>query len=68
MSRTRSGVKCAACKRRIPTHEPDVMLRRLDLEHVRYYHTRCTDSALALATEAPQVWLMTVRHVEVEAN
>ena len=59
----RSKIRCAACKKGIPDHEPDVELRRLDGEQRRYYHTRCTAAALALVTEAPEVWLMSVRHL-----
>jgi hypothetical protein len=61
-------IRCAACTRRIPDHEPDVELRRLDSEQRRYYHARCTEAALQLVTEAPDVWLMSVRHVEEMAN
>jgi hypothetical protein len=61
-------IRCAACKKRIRGHEPDVELRRLDGEQRRYYHTRCTGAALELVTEAPEVWLMSVRHVEEMAN
>jgi hypothetical protein len=64
----RPRIRCAACKRRIPDHEPDVLLRRLDGEQHRYYHTRCTPAALALVTQAPDVWIMSVRHVEEMAN
>jgi len=65
---SRSRTKCAACKKQIPDHEPDVMLRRLDGELRRYYHTRCTGAALELVTDAPEVWIMTVRHIEEVAN
>ena len=65
---TRPKIRCAACKKRIPAHEPDVVLRRLDSESRRYYHTRCTSAALELVTEAPDVWIMSVRHVEELAN
>jgi hypothetical protein len=65
---SRSRMKCAACKKRIPDHEPDVVLRSLDGERQRYYHTRCTGAALELVTEVPQAWLMTVRHIEEVAN
>jgi hypothetical protein len=63
-----SKIKCAACRKRIPDHEPDVLLRRLEGGVSRYYHTRCTGAALELVTEAPDAWLMTVRHVEKMAN
>ncbi len=65
---SRSKAKCAACKKRIPDHEPDVMLERFDSERRRYYHTRCTSAALELVTEAPDVWIMSVRRVEELAN
>jgi hypothetical protein len=61
-------IRCAACKKGIPGHEPNVELRRLDGEQRRYYHTRCTGAALELVTKAPEVWLMSVRHVEEMAN
>jgi len=67
MSRPRA-IRCAACKRRIPAHEPDVVLRRLDGERRRYYHTRCTAAALELVTATPRAWLMTVRHIEEVVN
>jgi hypothetical protein len=44
------------------------MLRRLDGERRRYYHTRCTAAALELVTATPEAWLMTVRHIAEEAN
>ncbi len=65
---SRSKIKCAACKKRIPESDPDVMLRRLDAERVRYYHTRCTEAALELVAGAPEAWLMTVRHVDEALN
>jgi hypothetical protein len=66
MSRPR--IRCAACKKRIPESEPDVELRCLDNEQRRYYHTRCTSAALELVAGAPEVWIMSVRHVEEMAN
>jgi hypothetical protein len=64
----RPKIRCAACQKRIPDHEPDVEVRRLDSEQRRYYHTRCTSAALQLVAGAPDVWLMAVRHVEEMAN
>ena len=61
-------IRCSACRKRIPDHEPDVVLRRLDGGVRRYYHTRCTRAALELVAETPAVWRMTVRHVEEMAN
>jgi hypothetical protein len=65
---TRPKLRCASCKKRIPESEPDVVLRRLDGGRERYYHTRCTAAALKLVAEAPEVWIMSVRHVEEMAN
>ena len=66
MSRPR--IKCAACKKRIPDSEPDVVLRRLGGGGRCYYHTRCTPAALELVVQVPDVWRMTVRHIEEMAN
>jgi hypothetical protein len=65
---SRPKIRCRACRKRIPDHEPDVMLRQLDGGRRRYYHTRCTGSALKLVVQVPDVWRMTVRHVEELAN
>jgi hypothetical protein len=65
----RSRIKCSACKKRIPDHEPDLILR--DLENggrPRYFHTRCGEAAYATVTENPSAYLLTVRHVEEVAN
>ncbi len=80
MSSTRSNIKCAACKKRIPDHEPDLVLQDLEAKpggarrRPRYFHTRCGDAAYAAyaayvaASEKPGVYLLTVRHVEEMAN
>lgn len=59
---------CAACKKRIAESEPDLELRRQDDGRCRYYHTRCMTAALEVVARAPEVWLMSVRHVEERAN
>jgi hypothetical protein len=64
----RERVRCAACKKRIAASEPDLELRRLDDGRRRYYHTRCMAATLEVVARAPEVWLMTVRHVEEMAN
>jgi hypothetical protein len=64
----RPRIKCAACGKRIPESEPDVVLRRIEGATRRYYHARFTAAALELVTEAPEAWLMTVRHIEEMAN
>jgi hypothetical protein len=68
VSMSRPKIRCSGCRKRIPDHEPDVMLRQLDGGRRRYYHTRCTGAALELVTGNPAVWRMTVRYVEEMAN
>ncbi|MDP9474797.1 MAG: hypothetical protein M3R38_03755 [Actinomycetota bacterium] len=64
-----STIRCAACKERIPDHEPDLVLRDLDNGgRARYYHTRCGGAAYAAVTERPSVYRLTVRHVAGAAN
>ena len=65
---SRPKIRCSACRKRIPDHEPDVVLRRLEGGVRRYYHTRCTRAALELVAETPAAWRMTVRYVEEMAN
>jgi hypothetical protein len=65
----RETPKCKGCGRRIPKHEPDLMLRRLDGEARRYYHERCIASAYAkVSASRPDAWVLTHRHVSAEAN
>ncbi len=72
MSRPR--LKCAACKKRIPNHEPDLILRRMaDSDPTRatltlLYHERCKNAALSRAAGDPALWRMTHRHIDPEAN
>jgi len=70
--RSRTRVKCSACGRRIPSSEPDITLRRLDSERMRYYHQKqsCMQAALGFVEghEEPDVWVMTTRSVNAEAN
>jgi hypothetical protein len=69
MSRSRPKViRCAACEKRIPDHEPDLVLQDLDGGLPRFFHTRCGGAAYAAAAEKPGGHLLTVRHVEEMAN
>ncbi len=69
MGQNESKVRCAACKKRIPDHEPDLILRDLENEAPpRYFHTRCGEAAYTAVTENPSAYLLTVRHVEEVAN
>jgi hypothetical protein len=66
---SRSRIKCNACKKRIPDHEPDLILRDLENEAPpRYFHTRCGEAAYTAVTENLSAYLLTVRHVEEVAN
>jgi hypothetical protein len=64
----RERIRCTACKKRIAASEPDLELRRLDDGCRRYYHTRCVAASFEVVAKAPDVWVMTVRHVEEMAN
>lgn len=67
----RDTPRCAACNRRIPRSETDAVLRRLSDagERRRYYHSRCIPQAVAkIQADEPDAWVLTVRHVEAEAN
>ena len=66
---SRSRIKCAACKKRVLDHEPDLLLEDLDKGgRSRYFHTRCGDAAYTAVTENPSFYCLTVRHVEEVAN
>ncbi len=65
---SRSRIKCAACKKRIPDHEPDLILQDLDGGPPRYFHTRCGNAAYTVVAENPSAYLLTVRRVEEVAN
>jgi hypothetical protein len=66
--------RCAACRKRIPRSEPDLILRRMSEENPAVaalklaFHERCKDAALERAASTPALWLMTHRHGEAEAN
>jgi hypothetical protein len=65
----RSRIRCAACKKRIPDHEPDLILRGLENGgRPRYFHTRCGEAAYAAVMNEPSLYRLTVRHVEEAAN
>jgi hypothetical protein len=67
-------IRCAACKKRIPGSEPDLILRRMSEDDPTVstlrlaFHERCKDAALERATDTPALWVMTHRHVEAVAN
>jgi len=65
---SRPKIRCSGGRKRIPDHEPDVVLRRLEGGMRRYYRPRCTGAALELVTETPAAWRMIVRYVEEMAN
>ena len=62
-------IKCAACGKRVRDSEPDLVLRKYGSEKVHYYHTRCGSAAYKrVLAEGPDVWRLTVRHVEEGLN
>ena len=66
---TRRGPKCKGCGKRIPDHEPDVQLRRLDGDARRFYHTACIASAYAKVQRSrPDAWVLTHRHLDAGLN
>jgi hypothetical protein len=59
VSPTKTRPRCAGCKRRIPAHEPDLLVRKLSPDNpavvtlaVRF-HERCAPAA-ALGTKLPR--------------
>lgn len=67
--RTAKKIKCAACKKRIPDHEPDLVLEDLSRgSKPRFYHERCTPAACEKASERPGVYVLTQRYVDVARN
>jgi hypothetical protein len=65
-----SKITCAACGKRIRSHQPDLVLEPLEKggARLRYYHTECGAAAYAAAAERPRAYLLTVRHVEGAMN
>ncbi len=68
-------LRCAGCNKRIPPSEPDLILRRMDLENPTrtalrlVYHERCSGAAIErAANQPPALWRMTHRYIEAEAN
>jgi hypothetical protein len=72
MSRYR--IKCAGCKERIPSHEPDLILRRMAESDptkatlTLLYHERCKGAALSRVAGEPALWRMTHRYIDAVAN
>jgi hypothetical protein len=73
---SRSRIRCAACKKRIPASEPDLILRRVSEDDPTVsilrlaFHERCKDAALERATSeaTPALWVLTHHNVEAVAN
>ena len=62
-------IKCAACRKRVHDHEPDLVLQCLDGSgQPRYFHTRCGVAAYAAAMKSRSLHPLTVRHIEEVAN
>ncbi len=61
--------RCAACKKRIPASEPDLVLEDLSGGgKPRFYHERCTPAAARKASERPGVYVFTLRTIDAAAN
>lgn len=66
--KTRNRVKCSGCGKRIPSSEPDLVLQRCGSEKKRFYHQRCFEAAQRLVTGEPDLWFMSIRHIDGEMN
>jgi len=65
----RDTPRCSACKKRIPRSETDTVLRRLDSERKRFYHSRFLPAALEkIQAGDPDAWILTFRHVDAGMN
>jgi hypothetical protein len=65
---SRSRVKCAGCGKRIPTSEPDLVLRKDGSEARRFYHERCFVAARRRVLATPDLWFMTHRYIDGRTN
>ena len=75
MSLTRTRPKCAGCKRPIPVHAPDLLVRELSEENPRLvtltlrFHEQCAPAAVDFITERPAaMYRITHRYVTGERN
>jgi hypothetical protein len=64
-------INCASCRARIREHEPDLVLRKLNGEELRFYHARpqCAAAAQQVILESPpEAWRLTHRYVSGVLN
>ncbi len=66
--RTSKKIRCSSWKKRIGSHEPDLVLENLIDGKLRYVHTRCDEVITDLILEQPAPCHLTIRHVEAERN
>ncbi len=66
--RIRHKICCVACQQKILDSESNVVLDHAGTEERAFYHTRCAGGALAVVMLEPEVWIMSVRHVDEQAN
>ena len=75
MSPAKTRPRCAGCKRLIPAHEPDLLVRKLSEENPRLvaltvrFHERCAPAAVDYITERPAaMYRITHRYIDGERN
>ena len=75
MSPTRTRPKCAGCKRRIPAHAPDLLVRKLSEENPRIvtlivrFHERCAPAVVDYIAGRPAaLYRITHRYIDGERN
>jgi hypothetical protein len=66
--RTYKKIRCSSCKKRIGSHEPDLVLENLTDGKRRYFHTHCDEMITNLILERLAPCQLTIRHVEAERN
>ena len=66
--RTAEVIRCALCKKRVRSHEPDLILEDLAGGKPRYYHERCGTAAAVKASETPGAYILTKRYVDASRN
>lgn len=77
MGFTKTPIKCEACGKRIPSHEPDLVLQDIKgLRHgeeagagaPRFFHERCGKAAVSVVLGGPGGHVLTTRSVDEGAN
>ena len=66
--KARTQIKCSGCGGQIPSSEPDLVLQKLGSERLRYFHLRCVGAAQKTVLADPNLWHLSHRYVDGEAN